>query len=193
MTSRHHRVLAIVALVLGAGAALTGRRPGAGTLDVAQLARAVAREEDHVTAVELGEWIKSRRPNLRILDLRTVPEFDSLHIPGAEQVAIDSLDRLRVASDETVVLYSEGGAHSAQAWVFLRALGHSNVFFLKGGVHEWVEDVLSPGLPLDAADAERRRFAKAAELSRYFGGSPRVGVSRQEKAESIAQMRRRGC
>lgn len=188
-----HRALAIIALALGAGAALSGKRSGNGYVDVAQLARIVDREDDHVTAVELGEWIKSRRPDLRIVDLRSAPEYDSLHIPGAERIAIDSLDQARFSRGETIVLYSEGGGHSAQAWVFLRALGHTNVFFLKGGVHEWVDEVLTPGLPIDATDGERKRFVKAAALSKYFGGSPRVGVTRQEKAESIVQMRRRGC
>ncbi len=188
-----HRWLGGAALVLGVGAALAGKRSGSGQIDVAQLARIVEREEDHVTATELGTWIKARRPRLRVIDLRSSADFDSLHIPQAEQVAIDTLDRIRFASDETIVLYSEGGAHSAQAWVFLRALGHSNVFFLRGGVHEWVDEVLSPGLPADATDAERARFAKSSELSRYFGGTPRTGVSREEKATTINQIRRRGC
>lgn len=188
-----HRTLALTALVLAVGAALVGSRSGNGNVDVAQLARAVSREEDHVTGIELGQWIMARRAGLRVIDLRSRPEFDSLHIPTAEQVAIDTLDRVRFSSSETIVLYSEGGAHSAQAWVFLRALGHANVFFLRGGVHEWVEDILSPGLPKDATNAERERFAKASELSRYFGGLPRVGITREEKAATISQIRRRGC
>jgi rhodanese-related sulfurtransferase len=192
VTARH-RQLAGVALALGAGAALFGSRPTKGTIDVAQLARTVAREDDHVTAVELGQWIRARKAGLRVIDLRSSTDFDSLHIPTSEQAAIDTLDRIRFASGETIVLYSEGGAHSAQAWVFLRALGFTNVYFLRGGVHEWIGDVLSPGLPVDATDTERTQFEKAAALSRYFGGMPRVGVSREEKAVSVAQIRKRGC
>ena len=113
-------------------------------VDVAQLARQVEGEEDHVTALELAEWIKARRPDLRILDLRPPVQYDSLHIPGAEPVPLDSLASLQLGRRETVVLYSEAGAHAAQAWVFLRALGHSKVFFLRGGIYEWVDEVLSP-------------------------------------------------
>ena len=192
MTGRH-RQLAVVALVLGVGAAVSGSRGSAGRIDVAQLARAVAREDDHVTALELAQWIKSRRAALRVIDLRPQADFDSLHIPTAEQVAIDTLDRIRFRSGETIVLYSEGGAHSAQAWVFLRALGFANVYFLRGGIHEWIGDVLSPGLPADATDAEREQFEKAVPISKYFGGMPRTGVSREEKAATVAQIKRRGC
>ena len=192
MTPRH-RQLAGLALALGAGAALFGPRSSKGTIDVRQLARTVAREDDHVTAIELGEWIRSRRSNLRVIDLRPQVDFDSLHIPMAEQASIDTLDRIRFKSGETIVLYSEGGAHSAQAWVFLRALGFNNVYFLRGGVYEWIGDVLSPGLPIDATDVERAQFAKASDLSKYFGGTPRVGVTREEKAVTVSQIRKRGC
>ena len=192
MTGRH-RQLAVVALVLGVGAAVSGSRGSAGRIDVAQLARTVAREDDHVTALELAQWIKSRRAALRVIDLRPQADFDSLHIPTAEQGAIDTLDRIRFRSGETIVLYSEGGAHSAQAWVFLRALGFANVYFLRGGIHEWIGDVLSPGLPADATDAEREQFEKAVPISKYFGGMPRTGVSREEKAATVAQIKRRGC
>ena len=191
--NRRHRTLGLVALALALGATVFGSRPTAGTIDVARLARAIANEDDHVTAIELGQWIRSRRAGLRVIDLRSASDFDSLHIPTAEQVAIDTLDRVRFKSDETIVLYSEAGAHSAQAWVFLEALGNPNVFFLRGGIYEWIGDVLSPGLPTDATDAEREAFAKASALSRYFGGQPRTGVSREEQTATIRQIRRRGC
>ena len=30
-------------------------------------------------------------------------------------------------------------------------------------------------------------------VSKYFGGTPRTGVTRDEKAAAVAQIRRRGC
>lgn len=162
-------------------------------VDVAQLARQVEGEEDHVTALELAEWIKARRPDLRILDLRPPAQYDSLHIPGAERIPLDSLASLHLRGRETVVLYSEAGAHAAQGWVFLRALGHSNVFFLRGGIYEWIDQVLNPTLAVDATPVERVRYARASALSRYFGGTPQAGVPRVEQVKSVAQLRRRGC
>jgi hypothetical protein len=77
--------------------------------------------------------------------------------------------------------------------VFLRALGYRHVFFLRGGIYEWIDQVLSPSLAIGAPDSERVAFARSAVLSRYFGGLPRAGVPRSEQAKSIAQIRRRGC
>lgn len=164
-----------------------------GNIDVARLAGQVEREEDHVTALELAEWIKDRRPRLRILDLRPAAQFDSLHIPGSERVALDTLASVELHRSETIVLTSEAGAHAAQAWVFLRALGLEHVVFLRGGIYEWIDQVLSPSLAVDATPAERVEYARATALSRYFGGALLGSVPRVEQARSVPRLRRRGC
>ncbi len=172
-----HRTLGSVAIVLGALAAFAGS-PYQAALNVHQLASEVAREEDHVTALELAAWIKDRKPGLRVLDLRSEAEFDEYHIPGAENVAFDALlTTTRFVSTDTLVLISDGGAHAAQGWVFLRALGHRHVYFLRGGLGEWLDEVMNP--------------TKPTALTRYFGGVPRSGEDAQ--TNSVTNMRRRGC
>jgi rhodanese-related sulfurtransferase len=181
------RGLAVAALALGVFAALAGSpyRANHAAIDVAALARTVAREEDHVTALELAQWIKDRRPGLHVLDVRSREEFDRFHLPTAERLALDSLATLPFRADDTLVLYSEGGAHAAQAWVFLRALGYQNVYFLRGGLYEWLEQVMNPTLA-DTTAAARAAFARAAPLSRYFGGVPRSDIRTTPVDESIA-------
>ena len=160
-----------------------------GSVDVAALARNVAREEDHVTALELAQWIKDRRRGLRVLDLRSREEYEAYHIPTAELLSIDSVATTPFRADETLVLYSEGGAHAAQAWVFLRALGYRDVFFLRGGLYEWLEQVMNPTLG-DTTPAARDSFARAAVLSRYFGGVPRSDLRSTSTDDAIAIPRR---
>jgi rhodanese-related sulfurtransferase len=211
------RLLGIAAAALGLLAAFAGSpyRAQRGRIDVQALARTVRNEDDHVTAIELAGWIKARRPSVRVVDVRSQGEFDDYHIPTAERIPIDSLASARFASNETIVLYSEGGAHAAQGWVFLRALGYDKVFFLRGGVYEWLEQVLNPTLRADAPANDSAAFASVAELSRYFGGVPRVGVTRitdeaisfpiarpdssargrgpSPASTAVAWVRRRGC
>ncbi|MEA2492037.1 MAG: hypothetical protein QOH21_3829 [Acidobacteriota bacterium] len=172
------RTLAVVALAAGALAAVSGSpfRAERATIDVAQLAHAVAVEEDHVTALELAQWIRDRKPGLRIIDLRTAAEFAEYHVPRAERIAFEQLLGTPFRPTETIVLISDGGAHAAQAWVFLRALGHRDVYFLRGGLGEWLDEVMSPSKPTD--------------LTRYFGGMPRPHANGAVTAETI---RRRGC
>ena len=169
------RGLAAVAIVLAAAAPFAGSPYAhrSAALDVSALARAVEREEDHVTALELARWIKERRPELRIVDVRSAEEYAAYHVPSAERIGLEALASTRFRATETIVLYSEGGAHAAQGWVFLRALGYQNVFFLRGGLYEWLEQVMNPTLAADATPAAREQFERAAALSRYFGGVPR--------------------
>jgi rhodanese-related sulfurtransferase len=148
-----------------------------GHLDVQELSRAVQREDDHVTAIELASWIKERRAGLRVIDIRSPAEYESYHVPGAERVSIDSLPNIPFRRDETIVLYSEGGAHAAQGWVFLRALGYEKVFFLRGGLYEWLDQVMSPALAAGASKKDSVAFLPVASISRYFGGMPRFGVT----------------
>jgi len=181
------RGLAAVALTLGLLAPLAGSpyRANHAAIDVPALARTVAREEDHVTALELAQWIKDRRAGLRVLDVRSPEEYERYHLPTAEHLALDSLTIVPFHADDTLVLYSEGGAHAAQAWVLLRALGYRNVYFLRGGLYEWLEQVMNPTLA-DTTAAGRDAFARAATLSRYFGGVPRSDIRTPPADESIA-------
>ena len=203
------RALAIAAAVLGGGAALAGSpfSVNHGKLDVQALSRAIADERDHVTAVELGAWIRERRADLRVVDVRTAEEFNAYHVPTAERLSIDSIGMSTLRPNDLIVLYSEGGAHAAQAWVLLRALGYRNVYFLRGGLYEWIEQVMSPSLPMDATHKDSVDFAKNMEVSRYFGGVPRtssavpdpgLSIPRQmagaaSSAGVVARIRRRGC
>ena len=174
--------------------AASGALAAPGRVDVAALARLVADQEDHVSAVELAAWLRARRPGLRVIDVRSAAEFRAYHIPGAEHVAFDYVVNTRFATDETLVLYSETGIHAAQAWVFLRALGYHHVLFLRNGLLEWLADVMSPVLAADASAEARARFAHIAELSRWFGGTPRQLTTAGAAASPAPPASwRRGC
>jgi hypothetical protein len=91
--------------------------------------------------------------------------------------------------------------------VFVRALGHQQVYFLRGGLYEWLDDVMNPAIAATASDSARDEFERIAAISRYFGGVPRIGASvssqpsipiphkRDDGAGSttVARVRGRGC
>lgn len=192
---RVRRLLAVAAAIGGTLALFAGSpyRGGNGQIDVQALATAVARGDDHVDPVELARWIKDRRPRLRVLDLRSTEEFDTYHIPRAERIDLTALAATSFRPDETLVLCSAGGTHAAQAWVFLRALGHRQVYVLLGGVDAWLAEVMNPTMAPDASPQEKAAFQGVAEVSRYFGGVPRVGAPRAPADSAAARVRRRGC
>lgn len=179
---KRRALLGAAALLLAATAAVVGSpEPRGDEARVRALASEIEHEADHVTALELAEWIRERRPGLRVLDIRADSEYAAYHVPTAERFSLSQLPDARFDPRETLVLYSEGGAHAAQAWVLLRMKGARNVYFLRGGILEWMDDVMNP--------------AVSSELTRYFGGTVRQGavpIPADAKA-SIARHRRRSC
>ena len=175
-----HRTLAAVAAALGLAAGASELRP----LDARSLATEIETERDHISAPDLAALIIGGDPTLRLFDLRSPSEFARMHIPGARHATIEALAREPLPRDVTIVLYSEGGAHAAQAWVLLRMRGHRRVIFLREGMFEWLARVMEPR-------CERRNrsngaeFTRAVEMSRFFGGSAREGVLRAEVPAGI--------
>lgn len=79
------------------------------------------------------------------------------------------------------MLYSEGGAHAAQGWVLPRTAGVRNVCFRRGGILDWVDDVMNP--------------VASSDLTRYLGGTARTNAVPLPggAAQVVARMRRRSC
>jgi rhodanese-related sulfurtransferase len=71
-----------------------------------------------VAPVELAEWIRDRKPHLRIVDARAGAEFDEYHLPRAERFTSSTA----FAPDDTIVMVA-GGTVRAR-----------NVYVLRGGV-----------------------------------------------------------
>jgi rhodanese-related sulfurtransferase len=207
-------MLARVAAGLGALAAVAGSPyvSERGNVDVSALARVVQREDDHVTAMDLARWIKERQRALRVIDVRSPEEYEAYHVPTAERIPIDSLPLTKFKRSETIVLYSEGGAHAAQGWVFLRAMGYDSVYFLRGGLYEWLDLVITPTFAAATSSKDSAKVAELMDVSKYFGGTPKLGApsalddalpapdkhderhaERETTASAVARIRRRGC
>jgi rhodanese-related sulfurtransferase len=167
--------LGILVCLLGMIAAFAGNpyRGTRVTIDTADLARIVQSEVDHVNPFDLADWIIKGKYDYRLIDLRSKLEFDQYHIPSAENVPLATLPDYGLGRNEKIVLYSEGGIHSAQAWFLLKALGYKSVYMLRGGLDDWKDQVLYPVLPPNANAEQLAAFTKMKEISKYFGGTPR--------------------
>ena len=175
-----HQKLAALALALGLGALLIGE-PGRGgrvTLEPRELAALVESEVDHVTPDQLADWIVEGRQDFRLIDLRPEADFAAYHVPGAERLAITGLEDAELPRNEKIVLYSQEGIHSAQAWFLLKARRYPTVYILLGGLGQWQEQVLYPLRPQDGASRdELAAFERAAARAATFGGSPRIAAA----------------
>ena len=172
-----NKKLALFVFVLGFLALFAGS-PYKGIelkVDAAEMAMIVQKEVDHVASEELAGWIVQGRADYRLIDLRNEKDFGEYHIPTAENLTLTSLKEAQLVRNEKIVLYSDGGIHSAQAWFLLKAEGYKGVYILRGGLEEWKDNILFPRLADNASSAEVAAFEKTKLLSKFFGGNPQVG------------------
>jgi len=170
--------LALGAVALGAAALFAAPYPGSTvTLDTKELALVIGTEADHVEAPELAAWIIESRADYRLIDLRTAGEFAQYHIPTAVNVPMNVLTDAGLGRQEKLVLYSEGGIHSAQAWMLLRAQGYKSVYMLKGGLDEWKDQVVFPVIADNPTPEQRARDERLKSISAFFGGQPRSATA----------------
>jgi rhodanese-related sulfurtransferase len=85
--------------------------------------------------------LRNEDPGIRILDVRTGAEFESVHIPGSYNVPLDKLaehvDRL-AELDRPVVLVCQSGGRATTAQEKLNTAGKTNLRVLEGGMGSWL-------------------------------------------------------
>ena len=81
-----------------------------------------------------------------ILDVRTPEEFSEKHIPGAINVANETIGSEEIPElpdkDQLILVYCRSGNRSKQASEKLVALGYTNIVEF-GGINDWPGEVLS--------------------------------------------------
>jgi rhodanese-related sulfurtransferase len=145
-----------------------------------ELAIIVEKKSDHITAEELADWIIKGKSDYRLIDLNAATQYEIYHIPSAENISIIELGKADILRNEKIILYSDGGIHSAQAWMLMKAKGYKGVYTLSGGLEEWKQNILFPALPVNSTAEDSLLFEKKKEISRYFGGVPQTGSSDSE-------------
>jgi thiosulfate/3-mercaptopyruvate sulfurtransferase len=147
---------------------------------------------DHIEPEELADRLMAGEPDLVVVDVRSGSEFKTFHIPGAINVALPELvEALQPHRNTgTIVLYSNGMTHPAQARDSLQRLGFSNVYLLTDGLQGFRERCLKPVSlrpePLSAASAARvtawRAFFSAPAVSAKAGGAAAPASSAKPRA-----------
>ncbi len=86
------------------------------------------------------QGLMDQDPSLRILDVRTGGEFETVHIPGSYNVPLDTLsEHVQDLADveHTVVLVCQSGNRASSAHTKLADAGKETLHILDGGIAAW--------------------------------------------------------
>ena len=81
------------------------------------------------------------------LDVRTLEEWQQVHIPGATLIPLDQLaERYQeLPVGEPILIYCRSGNRSFQALTLLKDLGLENLSSMEGGINDWI----AAGYPIE--------------------------------------------
>jgi rhodanese-related sulfurtransferase len=90
----------------------------------------------------LASVIASGDPH-QVLDVRTIPEYDSAHVPGATLIPLDELDAgefiERHRAGTPIYVLCQGGARAARAIEKLERAGCNDCVLVEGGTQAWID------------------------------------------------------
>jgi rhodanese-related sulfurtransferase len=101
----------------------------------------IARTTPPVIDVAGAVQLMHEHPDVRVIDVRTPEEFASAHIPGSQNIPLDTLARRprEVASkiSSPVIIVCRSSARAYLARELLRSAGVSGLHVLDGGILAW--------------------------------------------------------
>lgn len=170
--------------ILPSAAPARGSMGGTGSGEQALLA-AMEAGEDHIEPEELADRLLAGDKTLVLVDIRTPAEFAAFHIKGAVNASSPDLPGFLAPNKNqgTIVVYSNGMTHPAQARDALARMGFNNAFLLTDGLDGFMRRVLKP-VSLRDAPVAPAMAAKIQAWRLFFLGSPESGVSRPSLAPS---------
>lgn len=183
-------VLGLLALFVGTDAAPAG---GSGVIGSLEVAKAIRADPEGILVV----------------DVRDREAFDALHLPRAVHLPITPteaqplsaaewrkrLEALGASLDRPIVVAGEPELPTRILWVELRQAGY-RAAYMPDMLADWLEMIVSPVRGPIEDPAAQAAWDEQAELSRYFGGFPRVGSTPGRTgsvSERLRHARRRGC
>lgn len=111
--------------------------------------------------------------DVKLIDVRTPAEFESVHIPGSYNVPLDQLpehrEELRSRLTGPAVLICRSGTRARQAEQLLREVDLPALHVLEGGLSAWEQ----AGLPLSRG---RQRWSMERQVRGVAGGLVLTGL-----------------
>ncbi len=87
------------------------------------------------------------RESYRIIDVRTLPEYEADHIPNAIHIPLDDLNNRHPELDplKELLFVCQTGTRASAGAEFITSIGGQSIFVIKGGMSEWNGERITGG------------------------------------------------
>jgi len=130
----------------------------------------------YFSADEVAQMIISQDPSIQLIDVRTEKFYNKFTLNGAINIPLKDFlnpDNLAYLDQDVynTILFSNGSSDADVAWQLATRMGYQNVFVMRGGMNNWVDQILQPtehSVIWDRVNDQLYQYRKGASL--YFGG-----------------------
>ena len=104
----------------------------------------------YCTPLELKELVDNG--NCQIVDVREIPEYESVHIKGSKLVPLSIFEERLNLIDKNFPIYLQCGIgkRAQKAAEYLASLGYRDLYVIEGGIKAWIE----AGYPVEVTSSK---------------------------------------
>jgi rhodanese-related sulfurtransferase len=140
-----------------------------------------------IDAQEVAKWIMDKRDNFQLVDTRIENEFNEYHIPFSLNIHRNGLELELMKSKKSIIIYDKNKRYSIEKLKPLISNRNEEVYVLKGGLDEWIDEILFPDIR-NKNNLSEEEIKKIYKTSTYFGGKPILDKERPKR-----KYKREGC
>lgn len=100
---------------------------------------------ENIKANDFSQFTKEEQENFRLVDVRTVEEYEEGHIPKTIHIPHDEMEErymeLEEWKDEKILLICRSGRRSLYAAEILKEKGFQQVYNFEGGMLDWTGEI----------------------------------------------------
>ena len=97
--------------------------------------------ESKYKVISTNEALELIDNGAKIIDVRTVEEYNDGHIKGAINIPLDEIDTINYSHEQALIVYCASGVRSLDAVKKLADMGYTNLYNLDGGLLNWGSDL----------------------------------------------------
>ena len=109
------------------------------TNDATSNTTSTSRDELSVGYIDTSKAESKLSENYRVIDVRTLPEYEADHIPNAIHIPLDDLHNRHPELDplKELLFICQTGTRATAAAEFITSIGGQHIFVISGGMSEW--------------------------------------------------------